>query len=210
MGKFTASEIYKLMGTPKKKGELLTETAKSFVIEKAAEILTGQKKPAWGAALDWGLEHEQEAFIHFNNQSEQIWEYYGGQEFKFYSYGVFSGASPDGLSTSHLLEIKCPYEKLHPHGTRILAPAAQRADPGPLGIDDLLFQAQGNGAYGLSGIPSRDQPGCRAASGTRSAGKTNVSQFRRRCYLAVFSVYLNGLLQNVFLLQIAIDQLFKR
>ena len=67
IGKFTASEIHKLMGTPRKKGEVLSETAKSFVIEKAAEILTGQKRPVWGAALDWGVEHEQEAFIHFNS-----------------------------------------------------------------------------------------------------------------------------------------------
>jgi len=102
------------MGNPRKKGEILSETAKSFVIEKAAEILTGQKRPIYGAALDWGVEHEQEAFLKFNAQSEQMWDYYGGQEFKFYSYGVFSGASPDGLSVSHLLEIKCPYES-HNH-----------------------------------------------------------------------------------------------
>ena len=114
IGKFTASEIHKLMGTPRKKGETLSETAKSFVIEKAAEILTGQKRPIYGAALDWGVEHEQEAFLKFNVISDQMWEYYGGQEFKFYSYGIFSGASPDGLSVSHLLEIKCPYES-HNH-----------------------------------------------------------------------------------------------
>jgi len=114
IGKFTASEIHKLMGNPRKKGEILSETAKSFVIEKAAEILTGQKRPIYGAALDWGVDHEQEAFLKFNAMSDQMWDYYGGQEFKFYSYGVFSGASPDGLSMSHLLEIKCPYES-HNH-----------------------------------------------------------------------------------------------
>ena len=114
IGKFTASEIHRLMGNPRKKGEILSETAKSFVIEKAAEILTGQKRPIYGAALDWGVEHEQEAFLKFNVISDQMWDYYGGQEFKFYSYGVFSGASPDGLSMSHLLEIKCPYES-HNH-----------------------------------------------------------------------------------------------
>jgi len=37
MGKFTASEIHKLMGTPRKKGETLSETAKSFVIEVGRE-----------------------------------------------------------------------------------------------------------------------------------------------------------------------------
>lgn len=114
IGKFTASEIHRLMGNHRKKGEVLSETAKSFVIEKAAEILTGQKRPIYGAALDWGVEHEQEAFFKFNAMSDQMWDYCGGQEFKFYSYGVFSGASPDGLSISHLLEIKCPYES-HNH-----------------------------------------------------------------------------------------------
>ena len=68
MGKFTASEIHRLMGNPRKKGEVLSETAKSFVIEKAAEILTGQKRAVWGAALDWGVEHEQEALIHLNTK----------------------------------------------------------------------------------------------------------------------------------------------
>ena len=57
--RFTASEIHKLMGTPKNKSEYLTETAKSFVFEKAAEYLTGAKSEIYGRALDWGkaVEH---------------------------------------------------------------------------------------------------------------------------------------------------------
>jgi hypothetical protein len=66
--RFTASEIHKLMGTPKTKSEFLSETAKSFVFEKAAEYLTGNRTEIYGRALDWGKEHEKEAFHTSSNK----------------------------------------------------------------------------------------------------------------------------------------------
>ena len=107
--RFTASEIHKLMGNPRNKSENLSETAKSFVYEKAAEILTGQRKQLFGDALTWGTEHEKEAFkafelTHFDNVT-----YYGGDSFVFIPYGEYSGYSPDGLSDQYIIEIKCPY-----------------------------------------------------------------------------------------------------
>jgi hypothetical protein len=68
INRFTASVIYKLMGNSRS-GGLLSQTATTFVYEKAAEILTGISKPIYGDALDWGKDHEAEAFQMFNSTS---------------------------------------------------------------------------------------------------------------------------------------------
>ena len=52
-GRITSSEIYKIMG----KGDL-TETAKTYLLEKVCELYGGVTEPAVGAALTWGTELE--------------------------------------------------------------------------------------------------------------------------------------------------------
>lgn len=106
--RFTASEIHKLMGTPKSKSEYLTETAKSFIFEKAAEYLTGQKSEMYGRALDWGKDHEKEAFEYFQHHQNDFFTYYGLETYTFITYGDWGGYSPDALG-GKLVEIKCPY-----------------------------------------------------------------------------------------------------
>lgn len=106
--RFTASEIHKLMGTPKSKSEFLSETAKSFIFEKAAEYLTGHKTEIYGRALDWGKEHEKEAFHYFKQQSDDFYTYYGAESYTFITYGNWGGYSPDALGDK-LVEIKCPF-----------------------------------------------------------------------------------------------------
>jgi hypothetical protein len=106
--RFTASEIHKLMGTPKNKSEFLSETAKSFVFEKAAEYLTGAKSEIYGRALDWGKEHEKEAFHYFSQQTDEFFTYYGAETYTFITYGEWGGYSPDALG-HQLVEIKCPF-----------------------------------------------------------------------------------------------------
>jgi hypothetical protein len=108
LNRFTASVIYKLMGNSRS-GGLLSQTATTFVYEKAAEILTGISKPIYGDALDWGKDHEAEAFQIFNRHFFNEWTYYGGETYVFIPYGDYSGFSPDGLSEDAILEIKCPY-----------------------------------------------------------------------------------------------------
>ena len=103
--RFTASEIWKLMGASGK----LSQTAQSFVYEKCAEILTGQKEEKYSPAMDWGKEYESEAFYKFSQTTFEEWTYYGGDTFVFIPYGEYSGYSPDGLSATAILEIKCPY-----------------------------------------------------------------------------------------------------
>jgi hypothetical protein len=106
--RFTASEIHKLMGTPKTKSEFLSETAKSFVFEKAAEYLTGNRTEIYGRALDWGKEHEKEAFHYFQQQTDDFYTYYGAETYTFITYGLWGGYSPDALGDK-LIEIKCPF-----------------------------------------------------------------------------------------------------
>lgn len=108
LSRFTASEIHKLMGSSRN-GNSLSKTAETFVYEKAAEILTGQKKQIFGQALDWGIEHESHAFSKFSRITFEEFTYYGGETYVFIPYGDFSGYSPDGLSKDAILEIKAPY-----------------------------------------------------------------------------------------------------
>lgn len=108
-GKFTASEIHKLMGIPRNKSEYLSETAKTFVYEKASELLTGVRKPIWGEALTWGTENEKEAFEYFQQHQDEFYTYYGGETYTFIPYGEYSGYSPDALGSNCIIEIKNPF-----------------------------------------------------------------------------------------------------
>lgn len=105
LGRFTASEIWKLMGTPKSKSERLTETAKSFIYEKVAERLTGRYTELFGPALKWGTEHEPMArkFYEEATGSEVV-------DADFVPYGLTSGGSPDGyVGKDGIVEFKCPF-----------------------------------------------------------------------------------------------------
>ena len=106
--RFTASVVHKLMGSSRT-GGLLSKSAETFVYEKAAEILTGQVKPIYGDALEWGKQYEPDAFHVFDSQNFEQFTYYGGETYVFIPYGNYSGYSPDGLSENAILEIKCPY-----------------------------------------------------------------------------------------------------
>ena len=104
-GKFTASEIHKLMG----KGNPLSKTAETFVYEKCAEVLTGERKPIYAPSIDWGKEYEAEAFEYFQQLSFEQFTYYGGETHVFIPYGSHSGYSPDAIGENSIIEIKCPY-----------------------------------------------------------------------------------------------------
>lgn len=62
IGKFTGSEIHKLMGA---KG--FGKTGETYIFEKAAEFMTGvpNKEEFTSPSTDWGIEHEMEARDYF-------------------------------------------------------------------------------------------------------------------------------------------------
>jgi len=109
LGKFTSSEIYKLMTQPQSKdarerGEL-SETTKSYIKSKVAEELTGIEHTTETAATTWGIDHEAEAISLYSSLVESTVESVG-----FIAYGDHAGGSPDGLcSTYGVIEVKCPY-----------------------------------------------------------------------------------------------------
>lgn len=107
VGRFTASEIWKLMVEPKTKGNGLSETAKTYIQEKVAEVMTGQpKQQGYAFPLVWGIEKEPEARELFIERSGLNVERVG-----FFPYTDHAGGSPDGLiGNDAILEIKCPYD----------------------------------------------------------------------------------------------------
>jgi len=66
-GKITSSEIHKIMG---EKG--LTETAKTYLLEKVCEHFGGVTEPAHGQALDWGTELEPVAIEHYEKVTGKL------------------------------------------------------------------------------------------------------------------------------------------
>lgn len=111
IGHFTASEIGKLMKSGKSKDALFGETALTYIWEKASEVVTGErKKPARSASLDFGIEHEKDAFLTFKDKYG-VGTYYGAENFKYFPHPEIelSGGSPDGETPDDVLEIKCPF-----------------------------------------------------------------------------------------------------
>lgn len=102
-GKFTASEIYKLMGI---KG--LGETGKSYAIDKAIEQLYGDTEESFiSYDMQRGIELEPLAFAKFK-QLKSL-EFIEVENCSFFEHDENSGASPDGLvGKEAILEIKCP------------------------------------------------------------------------------------------------------
>lgn len=102
LGKFTASEIHKLMGI---KG--LGETGKTYAFEKAVEELYGEVEDNFVSYdMERGTELEPLAFAKFKELKSL--EFLEVKNCWFFS-GDFHGASPDGLvSDDATLEIKCP------------------------------------------------------------------------------------------------------
>lgn len=103
LGKFTASEIYKLMGIKE-----LGETGKSYAIEKAIEELFGLIDENYiSFDMQRGIDLEPLAFNKFKEIKEL--DFINVENCSFIELSENSGASPDGLvGDDGILEIKCP------------------------------------------------------------------------------------------------------
>lgn len=102
-GKFSASEIYKLMGI---KG--LGETGKSYAIDKAIEQLYGEVDENFVSYdMERGIELEPLAFAKFKELMSL--RFIEVENCGFFNLLNDAGASPDGLvGNKAVLEIKCP------------------------------------------------------------------------------------------------------
>lgn len=103
-GRFTASDIHKLLGV---RG--LGQTGESYIFEKAIEEVFGLDEEDTFVSNDMqrGITLEPLAFRKFKELKE--FDFLDVQETTFFSFGSHAGASPDGLvGNDAILEIKCP------------------------------------------------------------------------------------------------------
>lgn len=110
VGRFTASEIWKLFVEPRSKKDQWSETAKTYILEKAIEQMTGFRKQVTNKAMEHGIINEAEAFEKFKSLTAQDWVYTSKQ---YFAIDEISGASPDGvlyhdMDVIAVCDIKCP------------------------------------------------------------------------------------------------------
>ena len=112
-GKFTASEMYRLMTNGKAK-DSLSVGAMTYVREKAAEQLSEFSSNAFSnAAMDWGVEHELEAVGQFEALTGIRVNHTGEHQQFILSECGHWGGTPDGITFDSGIEIKCPESKTH-------------------------------------------------------------------------------------------------
>jgi len=112
LGKFTASEIYRLFQTSTDKSKHFGDDAELYIRTKAAELLTMSPKADVNAKqLEWGHMYEHIAYQYFEKVTGKTGIYYGSGNPKFFAYGEDAGCSPDWeIEGEEGGEIKCPYD----------------------------------------------------------------------------------------------------
>lgn len=118
---FTASEVHRLMTEPKKKDELLSVGAKTYIMERVAETLAPAEPNYYNSAMEHGNMTEPQAAIKMADglgmsvdDDAFIYTSVGGWIF-FYDDELNLGGTPDIIVKSLGLigEIKCPLSKTH-------------------------------------------------------------------------------------------------
>lgn len=104
LGKFTASTIHNILGRGRKKDEEFSQKCLTQINEKIAEKLTGQTKTFTNTAMEWGIQHEDEARKKYEEKTGNKVKQVG-----FIQHNENSGGSPDGVMKEGIIEIKCPY-----------------------------------------------------------------------------------------------------
>lgn len=111
-GRFTASQVYRLLGKINKDGTLAKMTQQSidtFAFEMAVETIYGCEPEEEFLPKDMqrGIDLEPRAFELFQTIKEK--EFIEVNDCSFFKYSDNGGASPDGLvGDTAILEIKCP------------------------------------------------------------------------------------------------------
>jgi hypothetical protein len=113
IGKFTSSEIHKILQKGRAKDKYFGDGAMTYIQMKAAELLTNL--PAGPdisglAAIEWGNAQEPDAVAAFEARYNLKVEYFGKANPFFFHYSEYAGGSPDGMISADAgLEIKAPY-----------------------------------------------------------------------------------------------------
>jgi hypothetical protein len=109
LGRFTASEIHKLMG--KKFGHKLddwTDTAQTYILEKVSELYSEKMQEFTSREMEWGLEWEPVGLSLYESTFSETLEFPG---FLIFPGNKECGCTPDGLvkGASRGIELKCPF-----------------------------------------------------------------------------------------------------
>lgn len=108
-GKFTASELHRLMAEPRVKTEVLSQGAITYIKEKICEMLIedySSDNDFSNAATAWGSSYEDEAINLFSDLRDNEIIQTG-----LINYNEYFCGTPDGISKdkSFGIEVKCPY-----------------------------------------------------------------------------------------------------
>jgi len=106
LGMFTSSQIYKLMTKPKLKSEVLSDGAKTYIMEKVAESLTGIREEVFTTpSIQWGIDNEPLAKKHLARLNDWTIEETSFIKIEALNYG----GSGDGWirEINGALEVKC-------------------------------------------------------------------------------------------------------
>lgn len=143
-GRFTGSEIHKLMSDPRSKADKdagrLSDGAMTYIFQVLAEKTTGITPEITTASMQWGIDHEDEA--------KRLYESLYGEsiaESDFVSWGEYGGGSTDGeIGTDGIAEVKCPYTS----GTHLSNLAFAAGNPDMIAFKDeykeYYWQIQNN------------------------------------------------------------------
>lgn len=99
IGKFTASENWRLMVPPKSKSEEWSDQAYGYILEKVAEEISGEEKfTPENYAIKWGIEYEPVARkLYAESVGALRIDTPGFLPIEIEGIGVIAGASPDGV-----------------------------------------------------------------------------------------------------------------
>jgi YqaJ-like recombinase protein len=110
VGRFTASEIHKLLKSGRGKDQYFGDGAMTYIQETVGEVITGEVPEATSKAMEWGYANEYDAILEYEKRMGVKVEYYGNGQPKFVPYNEVSGGSPDGeVGENLLIEVKCPF-----------------------------------------------------------------------------------------------------
>lgn len=111
VGKFTSSNIYKLMGKPRSKDTEWTDTAITYIYEKAYERIAEKEFGMFdgSTAAEWGNENEAPARSLYELTHNTV-----VSEGGFTKFDETFGGSPDGyVDSDGIIEIKCPFNSVN-------------------------------------------------------------------------------------------------
>lgn len=139
LGLVSASRFKDIMTNSRSKTDPFSTTARSYMLELIAEILTGEQKTVKGPALDWGTNNEKNAQVEYAFEQGVTVEEKG----ICLTDDKLVGASPDGFVGEYGgLEIKCPYNSANHIATVIAGEMPKEHMPqvqGNLWVNDRLW-----------------------------------------------------------------------